>query len=71
LAAVDSGRVGSREVNDDFVFLAEAGDQRAGEFHCAECGYGIMSRRALPPCPMCHGNTWDGSPWRRFGRTRR
>ena len=40
------------------VFLLE-GSAAMGEFHCAECGYGIVSRRVLPACPMCHGRSWE------------
>lgn len=40
-------------------FLA-AGRPADGEFHCAECGYGVIVRRELPPCPMCRGLVWEG-----------
>lgn len=29
------------------------------EFRCADCGYGAVVRRALPPCPMCGGTAWE------------
>ena len=47
------------------VFYA-AGCEAAGEFRCAECGYGAIVRRVLPPCPMCRGVVWEepaGSPF--------
>jgi rubrerythrin len=40
------------------VFLT-AGLQAEGEFRCAECGYGVIVRRELPECPMCHGLAWE------------
>ena len=40
------------------VFHA-AGDAVAGEFLCAECGYGVSVRSALPFCPMCRGSVWE------------
>ena len=66
--AADARRVASSEADDDFIVFAVAGEQRVGEFHCADCGYGIISRRTLPACPMCQGTTWDESPWRPFSR---
>jgi hypothetical protein len=46
---------------DDSGFLdyAVAGTQVAGEFRCAECGYGAVIRHLLPPCPMCAGTVWE------------
>ena len=38
-----------------------AGAAAKGEFHCADCGYGIVVHRGLPACPMCHGGDWR--PW--------
>jgi rubrerythrin len=46
------------ETVDVPVFLA-AGRQAEGEFHCAECGYGVIVRRELPECPMCRGVSWE------------
>jgi rubrerythrin len=31
----------------------------AGEFRCADCGYGVIVQRVLPPCPMCRGAVWE------------
>ncbi len=42
-----------------FVDFAAAGTQAAGEFRCAECGYGAVVQRVLPPCPMCGGTVWE------------
>jgi rubrerythrin len=36
-----------------------AGTEVAGEFRCAECGYGAVVHRVLPPCPMCAGTVWE------------
>jgi rubrerythrin len=45
---------------DDVVFSA-AGDPAFGEYRCAECGYGVTIRTALPFCPMCGGGSWEAS----------
>jgi rubrerythrin len=42
-----------------FVEFEVAGAEVAGEFRCADCGYGAVVRRALPPCPMCGGTVWE------------
>jgi hypothetical protein len=52
-----------------FVELAVAGSWVAGEFRCADCRYGVVVQRVLPPCPMCGGAIWEsrgpfGSPRR-------
>jgi len=41
------------------VFRA-AGTEAAGEFRCADCGYGVTVRHQLPVCPMCRGQSWEG-----------
>lgn len=41
------------------VDLVVAGTEACGEFRCADCGYGAIVRRALPPCPMCTGTVWE------------
>lgn len=41
------------------VEFAIAGSPVAGEFRCAECGYGAVVQRVLPPCPMCGGAVWE------------
>ena len=45
-----------------------AGRSAKGEFHCADCGYGVTVYRTLPTCPMCGGHVWDQSAWSPFGR---
>ncbi|MDX6481233.1 MAG: Zinc-ribbon containing domain [Gaiellaceae bacterium] len=42
-----------------FVDFAVAGSEASGEFRCADCGYGAVVQRALPPCPMCRGTVWE------------
>jgi rubrerythrin len=42
-----------------FVDFAVAGKEVAGEFRCADCGYGAVVYRALPSCPMCAGTVWE------------
>ncbi len=42
-----------------FVDFAVAGSDAAGEFRCADCGYGAVIQRVLPPCPMCRGTVWE------------
>ena len=44
--------------NGDPVF-STAGTAASGDFHCAECGYGITVRQLLPECPMCRGIQWE------------
>jgi hypothetical protein len=49
-----------------------AGEQGAGEFHCAGCAYGIVVvSHELPTCPMCGGVLWEASTWSPFSRTDR
>jgi rubrerythrin len=57
-----------RGVEDQDVEFRESGMQVAGEFRCASCGYGIVSRGALPDCPICRGTVWEQSVWRLFIR---
>lgn len=45
----------------DYVDFSAAGDQAFGEYRCAECGYGVTIRTALPSCPMCGGASWEAS----------
>jgi hypothetical protein len=68
VAAADVHRSQPLQADDEFIAVAAAGEQRVGEFRCAECGYGIVSRRTLPACPMCRGAAWEESPWRPFSR---
>jgi rubrerythrin len=48
---------------DEFVEFWPAGESVKGEFHCAECGYGVTVYRALPQCPMCGGTSWEQTSW--------
>ena len=50
----------------DWVEFAETGSDATGEFRCADCGYGVVVQRVLPPCPMCHEIRWEPAPWRPF-----
>jgi lipopolysaccharide biosynthesis regulator YciM len=46
---------------DDSAFadFAVTGARVSGEFRCADCGYGAVVQRLLPPCPMCAGTVWE------------
>ena len=46
-----------------YVQFWSAGESVKGEFHCAECGYGVTVYRKLPVCPMCGGTSWEQAPW--------
>jgi rubrerythrin len=59
------------EVEEDFVEFLLAGVRATGEFHCAECGYGVASYRELPVCPMCGNETWEQTAWSPFARALR
>jgi rubrerythrin len=50
-----------------FGDFSATGTRVSGDFRCADCGYGAVVHRALPPCPMCGGTVWErraplGSP---------
>jgi rubrerythrin len=49
-----------------YVHFLAAGEEARGQFHCADCGYGVSVQRRLPLCPMCGGTAWEqaaqGSP---------
>lgn len=47
----------------DYVPFTAAGEQAAGEFRCAECGYGVTVWTTLPRCPMCTGASWERHGW--------
>lgn len=53
---------------DDYVHFSAAGERVKGEFHCAECGYGVVVHDELPACPMCSSNSWEQSAWSPFAR---
>lgn len=54
--------------NGDPVFFTAGSDAR-GDFHCAECGYGITVRSVLPECPMCRGAEWEQPATSPYGRS--
>ena len=51
-----------------YVEFLSTGDAAVGEFHCGECGYGVVVSRELPRCPMCSGTAWERSAWSPFTR---
>lgn len=53
---------------DGFVQFLEAGTATKGEFHCAECSYGVTVQATLPVCPMCGGRAWEQSASRPSSR---
>jgi rubrerythrin len=58
---VVDGRHAATEVQLDdsgFVDFSVAGTRVDGDYRCADCGYGAVVHRALPPCPMCGGTVW-------------
>jgi hypothetical protein len=59
---------GVEERSTGFVQFWSTGDSVKGEFHCAECSYGVTVYRALPRCPMCGGETWEQVAWSPFSR---
>jgi rubrerythrin len=50
--------------------LLRVGARARGEYHCADCGYGIVTARELPLCPMCGAASWEPSSTSPFARTR-
>ena len=58
----------SRVATDDFVEFWPTGQSVKGEYHCAECGYGVTVFTVLPQCPMCGGRSWEQSTWSPFAR---
>ena len=58
------------EAGGDFVAFVEAGARVKGEFHCADCGYGVTVYRTLPTCPMCGCEHWEQSAWSPLTRAR-
>lgn len=57
------------DTDGDPVFV-RAGSEATGEYHCADCGYGVTVRRLLPVCPMCRGRSWEGAATSPFARSR-
>jgi len=60
----------TRGANGDYVEFWATGQPVKGEFHCADCGYGVTIVRELPPCPMCGGKSWEQAAWRPFTRAK-
>lgn len=52
----------------DFVEFFVAGTAVKGQYHCAECGYGVTVHEELPTCPMCAGTSWEQAAWSPFSR---
>ena len=57
-----------RAADGDYVDFCVAGAPGVGDYHCADCGYGVTVHAALPQCPMCTGTTWERA-WSPFTRT--
>jgi rubrerythrin len=58
----------TRRATGDYVEFWVEGQSVKGEFHCAQCGYGVTIVRALPLCPMCGGRSWEQADWSPFKR---
>jgi hypothetical protein len=54
--------------DDGYVQFWASGSSAKGEFHCAECGYGVIVSKELPLCPMCGGRSWEEASWSPFRR---
>jgi rubrerythrin len=67
----DESRAGTGTTVPEFVAFRASGDPAKGEFHCAECGYGVIVHSALPICPMCGGDAWEQASWSPLTRVRR
>ena len=59
-------RYASPEADVGFVRFFRTGESVKGEFHCAECRYGVTICRTLPSCPMCGGEAWEQTAWSPF-----
>jgi hypothetical protein len=51
-----------QDLDVDYVQFWETGAAAEGDFHCADCGYGVSVQATLPTCPMCGGRAWELSP---------
>jgi hypothetical protein len=51
--------IGEPVEDPGFVDFATAGSYVPGEFHCVDCGYGVVVQLILPACPMCRGTVWE------------
>jgi len=52
----------------DFVEFYAAGTAVKGQYHCAQCGYGVTVHEHLPTCPMCAGTSWEQAAWSPLSR---
>ena len=68
MASVDLARGQLAASGDELIAFYATGARVVGEFRCSGCAYGIVSRGALPICPMCRGSSWQESLWRPFTR---
>ena len=55
----------------DYVEFLTTGTPAAGEYRCADCGYGVTVHSTLPRCPMCSGESWEQSSWSPLSRALR
>ena len=68
---IEPRRSEGAKLDDDGVpAFVDAGTEAVGEYHCAECGYGVSVRRRLPVCPMCRGRSWEEAATSPFARSR-
>ena len=51
-----------------FVDFFMTGQPATGEFHCSECGYGVIVERELPRCPMWSSTGWEQPGWGAISR---
>jgi rubrerythrin len=63
-----SGRSTETPEATDFVAFFMTGQPATGEFHCSQCGYGVIVERELPRCPMCSGTAWEQPGWSAISR---
>jgi rubrerythrin len=54
-----SERIQEPVEQDEYVAFLLTGQPAAGEFHCSQCGYGVVVQLQLPRCPMCSGTAWE------------
>ena len=59
--SADEPRSATETQPDDSSFMnfVASGAQTAGDYRCADCGYGAVVHSVLPPCPMCGGTIWE------------
>jgi hypothetical protein len=65
------GTTDLRGADGDYVAFLAAGEAATGQYHCAECGYGITIHSELPRCPMCGGESWEQASWSPLSRASR